>query len=450
MKLSTIAKEIHARLYGADLDFSTLAIDSRKMKKGELFAAIVGEQFDGHDFIHDAILSGAQAVLASRAPLSDEEKSVSFLVVKDTTQALGEFAAFWRKQYPIPMIGITGSCGKTTVKGMTEAICQLQGKTLATKGNFNNHIGLPLTLLQLDESYQQAVIEMGANHSGDIRYLGNIAKPTISVINNISPAHLQGFGSVEGVAKTKAEIYEILPPDGIAILNIEEPFSEKWREIIHPRTFLTFGLSKQADIYASDIVLDCDFVAFQLHILKTSCSVKINIPGKHTVINALAAAACTHALGINIETIVKGLASFEGVPGRLRRFAGLKGATVIDDSYNANPGSMKAALEVLATFSGQRMFIMGDMGELGEETIHYHSEIGKTAQQIGIERLYAVGSLSEHAVKAFGVGAKHFPDKQSLLADLKVSLNSQTVILVKGSRSAGMEVVTKALTEHKG
>lgn len=447
MKLSIIAKEIQGQLHGSDIDFLSLAIDSRKVQPGDVFVAIKGEKLDGHDFIAQAIQQGAKAILAARGPENEIEKKISFLQVKDTTVALGALGAFWRRLYPIPMVGLTGSCGKTSVKGMVEAICQQQGNTLATKGNLNNHIGLPLTLLRLDAKCQFAVIEMGASHVGEIDYLGKLARPTITLITNVAPAHLLGFGTIENVAKAKGEIYEILPPDGKAILNIDEPFCDTWRQTIGARQIITYGLSNGAMVFAKDVQLQPFFVQFTLCLPNAqSHKVKMNIPGKHTVMNALAAAACGFALEIPLHRIVAGLESFQGVPGRLRRFKGLEGAVVIDDSYNANPGSVNAALEVLANCQGKRTFVMGDMAELGENAINYHAEVGKTARQKGIDSLLAVGKLSEHAVKAFGEGAKIYASKDALVADLKGMLSSQSIVLIKGSRSSGMEVVTDALT----
>ncbi len=447
MKLSALAKAIGAKLQGADVTLPPIVIDSRKISAGDFFVALKGENHDGHDYIAGAIAQGAKVVLANRGPQNDKEKAITFLQVPDTIEALGKLAAVWRTLYPVPMVGITGSCGKTTVKGMTESICAQQGKVLATKGNFNNHIGLPLTLLRLDASYDFAVIEMGANHAGEIAYLGKIAKPTISLITNVLPAHLQGFKTVAGVAKAKGEIYEILPPDGIAIINAEEAFVDYWHTIIGERKIITYGLNGM--VHASAIELHPFYVSFTLHLPAQHQRVKINIPGQHTVMNALAAASAGFALGFNLEAIVKGLEAFQGVPGRLRSFTGFNQARIIDDSYNANPGSMKAALEVLAQCEGERLFVMGDMGELGEDSITYHAQIGEFAREKKIERLLAVGKLTEHAVKAFGQGAKMYPSKEALVDELKISLNAQATILIKGSRSAGMEVVTQALTIHE-
>lgn len=449
MKLSVIAKAISATLYGPDIDLPQIAIDSRKIVGGELFIALKGENFDGHDYIEGALQKGAKAVIAAKEPQTALEKSCTFLSVKDTTQALGAFGAFWRSRFSLTTVGITGSCGKTTVKGMMESICEQQGKTLATKGNFNNHIGLPLTLLRLDESYQYGVIEMGASAIGEIQYLGHIAKPKVTLITNVMPAHLLGFGSLEGVAKAKGEIYDILPKDGIAVLNVDEPFCDYWRTLIKERNMLTYGLGKPADVFARNIVMSPFSVQFDLCVRDKQQQVTIEIPGKHTIMNALAAAAAGTAMGISLNNIVKGLAAFQGVPGRLRRMKGMNGAWIIDDSYNANPGSMNAALDVLAGCQGKKLFVMGDMAELGEDAALYHEQIGQRAKQQGIESLFAVGSLSQFAVKAFGQGAKSYSDKTLLVDDLKRHLTDQTVVLIKGSRSSGMEVVTHALAHHE-
>lgn len=449
MKLSVVGKAIAATVYGPDIELPTVAIDSRKIAGGELFVALRGENFDGHDFIEQALRQGAKAILAEEAPQTALEKAATFLVVNDTTVALGALGAFWRSGVNLAMVGITGSCGKTTVKGMMESICQQQGKTLATKGNFNNHIGLPLTLLRLDNSYQYAVIEMGASAMGEIQYLGEIAKPNVTLITNVMPAHLLGFGSLAGVAKAKGEIYDILPSDGIAVLNVDEPFADSWRTTIKDRQIITYGLQHPADVFASNIELLPFEVRFTLHLRDKQQTVLLGIPGIHTVMNALACAASGLALGISLANIVKGLAAFQGVPGRLRRLKGMNGAWIIDDSYNANPGSMLAALDVLAGCQGKKLFVMGDMAELGANAEHYHEQIGQSARQKGITSLFAVGRLSQYAVAAFGEGGKSYPDKTVLVDELKRQLTDETVVLVKGSRSSGMEVVTHALAHQE-
>lgn len=449
MKLSVIAQAIDATLYGPDGDLPSIAIDSRKLTGGELFIALKGENFDGHDYIESALQKGAKAVIAAHEPRTPLEKSVTFLAVKDTTTALGKLGAFWRAQFAISTVGITGSCGKTTVKGMMESICEQQGKTLATKGNFNNHIGLPLTLLRLDDTYQYGVIEMGASGIGEIDYLGKIAKPNVSLITNVMPAHLLGFGSIEGVAKAKSEIYDILPHDGIAVLNVDEKFSDFFRSRIKDRKVITYGLKNQADVTAKNIEMLPFAVRFDLHLSNQMHSVTINIPGEHTIMNALAASAAGIAMGITLENIVKGLQAFQGVPGRLRRLKGMNGAVIIDDSYNANPGSMNAALDVLGFCQGKKVFVMGDMAELGDDAVSYHEQIGQRAKEKGIQSLFAVGKLSQHAVNAFGEGAKIYSDKVLLVNELKGQLTKETIVLIKGSRSSGMEVVTNALAHQE-
>lgn len=448
MKFSEIAQKIQASLFGPDMALPAISIDSRKIQPGECFVAIKGEQFDGHDYIAQAIEKGAKAIIAQRPPLNIREKEITFLEVKDTVFALGRIAHLWRMAHPIPMIGITGSCGKTTVKGMIASICQQQGKTLETKGNFNNHIGLPLTLLNLNAAYEFAVIEMGASQVGEIHYLGQIAQPTVSLITNIGPAHLQGFGSMENIAKAKAEIYAILPADGIAVVNIDEAYQPFWDPFIENRTRITYGVkqkTQQAMVRASEVKLQPHQVAFTLHIQEAMYPVEVPVPGEHTVMNALASAAAAFALGIRPENIVAGLAKFQGVAGRLAPYTGINNALLIDDTYNANPTSMSAALEVLAQYPGKKVFIMGDMAELGEDAINYHTQIGNTAKQKGIAHLWAVGHLTSHAVKAFGQGAQWYENKAALVEALKKELTADTVVLIKGSRSAAMDEVTSAL-----
>lgn len=448
MELSAIAKAIQASMHGTPGIFTTVAIDSRKVNPGDCFVAIKGDNFDGHDFIEQAIAKGATTILASRAPLNAIEQSVCFLEVDDTVLALGRLAAFWRDRFPVPMIGVTGSCGKTTVKGMITAICGTMGKTLATQGNFNNHIGLPLTLLRLDSTYRYAVIEMGASAKGEIEYLGKIAKPNVSLITNIAPAHILGFGSLEGVAQAKSEIYGVLPQDGVAVVNLEEPFNASWRTTIGDRKVITFGLHSDAMVRASEVEYLAMGVRLRLHVQDQSRQMEIGIPGKHTVLNILASAAATSAIGISIDDIIQGLGSFEGVPGRLCRHPGLKGACVIDDSYNANPGSVNAALDVLAGCKGQTVFVMGDMAELGENAADYHARVGAYAREKGISQLLAVGTFSELAANAFGKGAIWYPTKEALVEALKDQMASHTVVLIKGSRSSQMEVVTKAIVQR--
>lgn len=449
MKFSEIAKAIHASRQGEEGEFTRLIIDSRQVIPGDCFIAIKGERLDGHDFIAQAIQKGARAIIAARGAITDLEKSVCFLQVDDTTIALGKLAAYWRDKCAVSMIGVTGSCGKTSVKGMIQSICETAGKTLATEGNFNNHIGLPLTLLRLDNSYRYAVIEMGASAKGEIAYLGKIAKPTVTLITNVAPAHLKGFGTLDGVAEAKGEIYEILPKEGVAVLNQEEAYSQFWREKMGERKVLTFGLTSSSYVYPSEITYHPESVQFNLHIGESHHRVKVTVPGQHTVLNALASATAAYAVGISIENIIKGLEAFQGVPGRLSRYSGLKGASIIDDTYNANPGSMKAALEVLANYKGQTIFVMGDMAELGDNVEDYHKNIGLHAREKGISKLLAVGQWSKFAVTAFGQEGIWFPSQEALIEVLKDKMSSDTVILVKGSRSSRMEGITNAIIQSK-
>lgn len=450
MKLSAIAKHIGATMHGKDMTLPPVAIDSRKLQPGEMFVAIQGENYDGHDYIADAIAKGALAIMAKAIPAACQTNQITFLEVQDTVSALGQLAALWRQQYALPIVGLTGSCGKTTVKGMIEAICAQHGKTLATAGNFNNHIGLPLMLLRLDATYDYAVIEMGANHMGEIAYLGKIAKPTISLITNVRPAHLEGFGSVENVALAKGEIYSALSEEGVAVVNVDEPLNKTWTPLIAKRNTITFGLQDEAMVKASQIQHAPFSVEFTVTLPNHETSrVKVNIPGLHTVYNALSAIAVGFALKIPLSKMILALEQFEGVKGRLRQMTGLNNARIIDDTYNANPGSVRAALDVLANCPGNKIFVMGNMGELGENTEHLHADIGQYAREKGIAKLLAVGSLTPHMVKAFGIGATWYATKADLLQDLTALLNAQTTILIKGSRSARMEEITQALIMKK-
>ncbi len=447
MQLSAIANILGAKLQGEDMSLPPIAIDSRKVKKGDMFIAIKGENLDGHDFIPQALAQGAVVIMASRLPADCQKGNFTFLEVNETTEALGQLAALWRQRYTLPVVGLTGSCGKTTVKGMIEAICAAQGKTLATAGNFNNHIGLPLMLLRLDETYEYAVIEMGANHVGEIKYLAQIAKPNISLITNVRPAHLEGFGTIENVAKAKGEIYENLPADGMAVLNLEEAANQSWLPLIGKRPCVTFGLTDKAMVQASDIQHHAFSVEFKVTLPnKESSLVQINIPGMHTVMNALAAMAVGFALQIPLAKMVTALNQFKGVTGRLRTVSGLNDACIIDDTYNANPGSVQAALDVLANCSGNKIFVMGNMGELGETTESLHAQIGKYARDKGVAKLLAVGSLTSHTVQAFGEGGTWYANKEDLVQDLQALLNASATILIKGSRSARMEEITQAVT----
>ncbi|MEE4174189.1 MAG: UDP-N-acetylmuramoyl-tripeptide--D-alanyl-D-alanine ligase [Xanthomonadales bacterium] len=441
--------EAAAGILGVSLDsqlaFTGITTDSRAVEPGMLFAALPGERVDGHDFVSQAEEAGAVAALVQRPVHS----RVPQLRVGSVLHALGELATAWRDQLDPPVAAMTGSNGKTTTKEMLASILGQAGTVLATSGNYNNELGVPLTLFRLAPEHDFAVLEMGAGKAGDIRYLAGLAKPDVGVITNVSPAHLKGMGSVEGIARTKGEIYASLPTDGFAIFNIEEPWLPLWQERTTARNSLTFGFRDGADVRA---VHDDGEGSWRIHTPGGSFELKLALPGKHNVSNALAATAMALALGIDLPAIQAGLADTRAVAGRLNRLVLGSGLTVIDDSYNANPASVRAALEVLAASDGETWAALGDMRELGDDSDGMHAELGVLAKQLGVARLYATGEHSRHLVEAFGVGARHFGRRQdlveTLLADLAEAGPAPRTCLVKGSRSLGMEAVVDALVRR--
>ncbi|CAK0765083.1 D-alanyl-D-alanine-adding enzyme [Gammaproteobacteria bacterium] len=442
MPLSEAASLLQGKRLGQDVSFFGVSNDTRKMPSGALYVALVGDRFDGHAFVAEAKKAGAVAALVSR------EVKIPFpqIVVKDTRLALGQLATAWRTRFVGPLVAITGSNGKTTVKEMTRAIFAQKWKTLSTMGNLNNDIGTPLTLLRLMPSvHQAAVIELGANHPGEIAYLTALAKPTVALVNNAGPAHLEGFGSVEGVARAKGEIYQGLSKGGIAVINADDPQAPLWRAMTSEHTTLDFGMTASALVRATDLRTD-DGTAFTLHSPLGTEEVRISLPGRHNVLNALAAATVALAAELSLGPISTGLASVTAVSGRLRSYPGRHGVRIIDDTYNANPASLRAAIEVLAKSPGERYLVLGDMGELGPNAPLLHAEIGEFAKQSGIDRLVACGKLSQEAVAAFGEGALHCAEVASVVAVLEPKLHSRVTILVKGSRSAGMERVVQLLS----
>lgn len=443
--LKKLASWLNTAIDSDDVCFNSISIDSRRIKPGALFIAISGDQFDGHEFIQEAQKRGAVAAIVSR-PVAT---SLPTIQVKDTRKALGEIAKKWREQYTLPVIAVTGSCGKTTTKAMIANILQQAGNTISTEGNFNNEIGLPLTILKLTTEQKYAIFELGANHLGEIRYLTDIAKPTVSLITNAGPAHLEGFGSIEGVAREKSEIYQGLDEKGTAILNIDDAYADFWRTTINQRKTITFSASQPADFYAKNVHLDLEGHP-QFILVTPSGELSIHLPlvGNHQVANALAAAAACFAVDISLENIKKGLESLQSINKRWVIKKGLNGATLIDDSYNANPLSMYAALQALVNYPGESICILGDMGELGETAHESHRELGHQAKKLGVRRLYAVGDLSRFTVEGFGDNAQHFPNKSALIANIKQALENNMTVLIKGSASAKMEEVAAALTEN--
>ncbi len=461
MMMSEVAQVLNGTLHGRDVMMQGVSKDTRNINAGDLYVALTGERFNGHQFIADAISAGAAGVLVSESQSLD----VSHVQVSDTRLALGELATHWRQKFSGKLIGITGSNGKTSVKEMCNKILQdYSGATsvLSTEGNLNNDIGLPMTLLELKRQHEFAVIEMGASSLGEINYLTNIAKPDVAVVNNVGQAHLEGFGSVENIATAKAEIYNGLSSDGIAVINADDEFASCWDKFCANKNTLRFSmLDDSADVFAKEVTANRYQVVVKNGDVKNNLEkdsveknikieeLQLKVPGKHNVMNALAATTVTLAVGVPLRSIVGSLSNFENINGRLTTLTSEAGYRVIDDSYNANPFSMAAAIDVLSAFDGIRVLVIGDMGELGESAKKLHADIGKKSKAAGINALYAIGELSENAVQAFGENGFYFKSKNELIKALQKNLNSNDVVLVKGSRSAAMEVVVEEiLTRH--
>ncbi|MBI3774556.1 MAG: UDP-N-acetylmuramoyl-tripeptide--D-alanyl-D-alanine ligase [Gammaproteobacteria bacterium] len=441
LQLSDAATAVGGVLHGVNRSFTGASMDSRKVAADELFVALPGTRVDGHDFLSVARERGAAAALVERK-IADP---LPQLVVADTRLALGRLAAWWRKHYICPVIGLTGSNGKTTVKELLAAILERCGATLSTLGNLNNDIGLPLTLLRLRSSHRYAVIEMGANHPGEIAYLTRITQPDVALINNAGPAHLEGFGTVEGVARAKGEIFSGLQAPGIAVINADDAYASVWEKLIAGHRCIRFGLSPGADIGAH---WEGDAASTRLHIHtpEGSAHATLHLPGQHNVLNALAASAAALAVNVKLQDVALGLESARGAPGRLQIKTGRNDACIIDDTYNANPASVQAALNVLAACRGRRILVLGDLAELGGGAALLHRDIGTAAAAAGIDALYTVGELSAHSASVFGGEQRHFASQEELMTYLLPMLALGTTVLVKGSRSAHMERVVGALT----
>lgn len=444
MKLSQAAQILNAEHRGPDAEFQGVSTDSRKITQGQLYIALRGDKFDGHDFINKAVQAGAAAVIISR----DEDCPVPVLKVANTRQALAELARFHRQQFSIPFIAVTGSCGKTTTKTLLRSVFAQAGPVLASVSSFNNDIGVPLTLLELNLQHEYAVIEMGANHAGEIAFLTHLVHPDVAIITNAAAAHLEGFGSIEGVACAKGEIFQGLSSQGVAIINADDSHANFWRQLAGSRRVLSFGSENTADVMASHIHLnDMGQARFDLIIGGESATVQLQLMGLHNVHNALAAAAAGHALGLNINLIQAGLNTAAAEKNRLVEQRSANGALIIDDSYNANPLSVLAAIRLLAQRSGERILVIGDMRELGEESLQYHQNAGLEAKNLGIEQLYCYGDHSRHAAQAFGKKAYFFADQTQLIQALKAQLSPEVTVLIKGSRSMQMDKVVTALRD---
>ncbi|WP_325436339.1 UDP-N-acetylmuramoyl-tripeptide--D-alanyl-D-alanine ligase [Pseudomonas nitroreducens] len=442
LSLNEVAGALQGRLVGADVIFAAVSTDSRAIEPGQLFIALTGPRFDGHDYLADVAAKGAVAALVERevagAPLSQ-------LVVKDTRIALGQLGALNRAAFTGRVAAVTGSSGKTTVKEMLASILRTQGDVLATRGNLNNDLGAPLTLLQLAPEHQSAVIELGANRVGEIAYTVALTRPQVAIITNAGTAHVGEFGGQDKIVLAKGEILEGLAADGVAILNRDDKAFDTWQARADGRRVSSFGLhDARADFHASDVKRDArGCPGFTLQGPAGEAAVQLNLLGEHNVTNALAAAAAAHALGVPLVGIVSGLHNLQPVKGRAVAQLATNGMRVIDDSYNANPASICAAIDILAGFSGRTVLVLGDMGELGAWAESSHREVGTYA--IGkVTALYAVGPLMSHAVQAFGSAGRHFADQASLIQALAEEA-STTTILIKGSRSAAMDKVVAAL-----
>lgn len=430
-----------------ETEFHGISIDTRTIQPGNLFVAIHGEKVDGHEYVAMAHEKGAAAAIVSRRINCDLPQ----IIVSDTAAALGKLSAAWRDQFNIPFIAVTGSNGKTTLKNMVAAIMTAacrgnKDEVLATQGNLNNYYGVPLTLARLNHQHRYAVIEMGMNHFGEIEYLTKLTRPHVAAITNAAAAHLEGLGTVEGVARAKSEIFLGLPQDGIAVLNRDDQFYDFWCKQIGKHKAITFGFHPEADV---SIVNDETTKTQPIQVRTPIGNIDINLPllGKHNVLNTLAATAACIAIGIDLASIKHGLEAIQPAPGRLVLHTLSNGVKIIDDTYNANPFSLQAAVETLAQFMGKKILVLGDMKELGSDAKTLHHSAGEKIRQAGIDYLFTYGDLSESTAHAFGEGAYHFNEQEKLVNALKPFLYNTTTILIKGSRSMRMEKVVAGLVE---
>lgn len=446
IKTQPLLRPVSVQRYG-DTEFTAVNSDTRSLAAGELFVAIRGEFFDPHQFIEQAVAKNPCALVVEEY---FPEVALPQLVVSDSILALGQIAALNRSLFTGKVVGITGSSGKTTVKTMVASILAECGNTHATKGNLNNHIGVPFTLLQLTAAHQFAVVEMGASGPGEIGYLCSLAQPQVSMINNVMPAHIEGFGSIEGVAKAKGEIYESLAADAMAVVNLDDQFSSSWLVQLQDHKVISVSLQNNAaDFHARAIELSDAAVSFELVANGNAISITLNAQGEHSVRNALMASACAFAAGANVQQIQAGLANFAPVSGRMSKHVGVNQVQIIDDSYNANPGSVRAAIDVLAQ-KNCGVLVLGDLAELGPDAVRLHGELGDYARTKKLPYIFTLGNLSENASQHFGKGAQHFTDRASLVAHLKTIARADMTLLIKGSRSSKMDLVVRELCDSVG
>jgi len=443
LKLSEVAEMAQGTLYGADVYISSLSTDSRKLHPGDLFVALEGDRFDGHAFIDQVLEQNAKAVFVHK----EVNTKLPAIAVDNTLDGLSRWAKVWRHVVAPKLIAITGSNGKTTVKHMLSNVMSLAGNTCYTQGNLNNHIGVPITLLTLRKHHKYAVIEMGANHFGEINHLSCLAQPEIAVITNAGPAHLEGFGSVEGVSRAKGEIMNGLVEGGTIVLNADDKYLDAWLQMSAQRNLsvVTFGFSGKADIRG--VTHNETRLVMRVGDLKSE--INLPLPGKHNAYNALAVTAVAHQLNVDLALIKEGLETASHVAGRLQTKKGLNGSVILDDTYNANPGSMLAAINVLCAQAKQPWLIIGDMGELGDDAEKIHAQIGIEAKSAGVTRLFTLGELSRYASQSFGESAQHFKHVDQLSEAVAGMLTSDCCVLIKGSRAMHMENVVDSLTERE-
>jgi UDP-N-acetylmuramoyl-tripeptide--D-alanyl-D-alanine ligase len=443
-RLSDVAERVDGRLIGADAAFGSVVTDSRVLPDGALFVAIEGDRFDGNDYVAAAAAGGAAGALVSRA----QDLALPQIEVADTRRAFGAMAQAWRENFEIPVVAVTGSAGKTTVKELIAAILGSSRRICVTEGNLNNDIGVPLILMRLDVADEALVVELGANHAGEIANLGRLVEPTVAVITNAGAAHLEGFGSVAGVAAAKGELIDCLPADGVAVLNADDPFFADWQRRAGERRVVTFGFSPDADVrLIGETIPDGAGTRFVIGMPDgKAIDAALPLPGRANCANALAAAAAASAAGASHEDIRHGLGRVRPVKGRLNRIRGRHAASLIDDSYNANPTAARAALDYLSAQSGTRIFVLGDMLELGPDAGELHRQIGDYARD-RCDRLVAIGQLAALAAEAFGDDSARFPDIDQAVPAIAGMLAANVTVLIKASRSMGLERLVAALAE---